>query len=216
VRRRRIGLLAGLALVVAPIAAVALTAGVWQDDGGTDPAGPSGSCPAEWRAEWQGLADRIDAPVYCPGWLPAALASEAHHASVDADGSYQAGFHDPEVRFGDIHVVVARYPGTEFPRCTDLETRKVVPCANKPTVRKRLAGLSVTLYERTWGHEANHLLYAWTYQGSLYTASIHRDRTVTRAIVLRHLERVVRNLERIDPGEAPPSDMTNMPGSSDG
>src|SRR5580765_2252466 len=30
-------------------------------------------CPAAWVAGWRRLARRIDAPVYCPTWLPQPL-----------------------------------------------------------------------------------------------------------------------------------------------
>jgi hypothetical protein len=133
------------------------------------------------------------------------LPAFAHHGSVSSDGSYQIGFHDPEVRFGDIHVVLARYPGFEFPRCTSLETGQIVPCATNPTRKKTLEEFHVTLYERVWGHEANHFLYAWTYDGSRYTLSIHRDRTVPRTILLRELDRILASLERIDPNGEPPT-----------
>jgi hypothetical protein len=42
-------------------------------------------------------------------------------------------------------------------------------------------------------------LCAWTYDGSLYTASIHRDPAVGRAILLGQLDRILASLERIDP-----------------
>ena len=161
-------------------------------------------CPDAYKGEWQELANRLEAPVYCPGWVPAGLPITAHHASIGADGSYQVGFHDPEVRFGDIHAVVARYPDGSFPRCTDLETGKKAPCATEPTKRKHVEWLGdVTLYEQTWGHEANHFLYAWKDGRSLYTVSVHKDRTLTREHQLRQLERVLASLERIEPnGEA--------------
>ena len=31
------------------------------------------SCPAAWQAGWIRLADKVQAPVYCPSWLPQPL-----------------------------------------------------------------------------------------------------------------------------------------------
>src|SRR5438034_1056949 len=31
------------------------------------------SCPAAWQAGWIRLADKVQAPVYCPSWMPSPL-----------------------------------------------------------------------------------------------------------------------------------------------
>ena len=51
----------------------------------------------KYRAGWQKLANKIDAPVYCPGWLPDPLTSELggrwnNINSVDKDRSYLMSF----------------------------------------------------------------------------------------------------------------------------
>jgi hypothetical protein len=28
------------------------------------------ACPQAWASGWQKLADKVDAPVYCPRWMP--------------------------------------------------------------------------------------------------------------------------------------------------
>ena len=55
------------------------------------------ACPDEWKPGWQELADRIEAPVYCPSWLPAPLTGELDgdwHStqSIKRDRSYLMGF----------------------------------------------------------------------------------------------------------------------------
>src|SRR5258706_2237676 len=33
-------------------------------------------CPTGWAAGWQRLARRVDAPVYCPSWMPQPLVGQ--------------------------------------------------------------------------------------------------------------------------------------------
>src|SRR2546428_13530484 len=54
------------ASIVAGVAALALAALV----PAASSASSAGSCPAAWRGGWQALANRIQAPVYCPTWMP--------------------------------------------------------------------------------------------------------------------------------------------------
>src|SRR5205823_337480 len=55
------------------------------------------TCPKTWRAGWQRLANQIDAPVYCPSWMPEPLdaaigGSFANGRSVSKDRSYLVSF----------------------------------------------------------------------------------------------------------------------------
>jgi len=55
------------------------------------------SCPAAWRGGWQALANRIQAPVYCPTWMPVPLDAQiggryANGESVSRDRSYLVSF----------------------------------------------------------------------------------------------------------------------------
>ena len=42
-------------------------------------------CPAAWRAGWQALANRIDAAVYCPTWMPNPLDAKIGGQFIDID-----------------------------------------------------------------------------------------------------------------------------------
>src|SRR5215218_4219707 len=73
-----------------------------------------------YRAGWQRLANRIDAPVYCPGWLPDPLVPQLNGRwnniyAVDPDRSYLVSFVWQETgggaAGGELHVNLRGYPG---------------------------------------------------------------------------------------------------------
>src|SRR5690242_7219341 len=79
------------------------------------------SCPRTWRAGWQRLANQIDAPVYCPSWMPAPLDGQmggeyANGRFVSADRSYLVSFvsieHDTGGISAEVHVNFRGYPGS--------------------------------------------------------------------------------------------------------
>ncbi|MBA3383274.1 MAG: hypothetical protein H0T20_01295 [Actinobacteria bacterium] len=103
--------------------------------------------------------------------------------------------------------MLSGYPGSlRGPRCDNLRGDEDVPCWQKRSGRIRIGPRTVTLYERGLGHEANHLIAAWTEHGSLYAASIHVDPRIGRARAKRDLLLMLHSLERIVPTAAGPSD----------
>src|SRR5207302_7688393 len=54
-----------LAVLVLIVAACGSTKHRAADAAATKP-----TCPAAWRPGWQKLANRAQAPVYCPSWMP--------------------------------------------------------------------------------------------------------------------------------------------------
>src|SRR5258705_9016690 len=80
-----------------------------------------------YPAGWQKLANKIKAPVYCPGWLPDPLTSQidgkwSNGNSVSPDRSYLESFVWQEtgagIGGGELHVVLRGYPGrTKIPTC---------------------------------------------------------------------------------------------------
>ena len=125
---------------------------------------------------------------------------------MDGDRSYQIGYHDSELRSAETHVVLAAYPSGRPPRCEDLSTGVYGPCWKVPSGRRQVAGFDVTVYECGHGHESQHLVYAWTEDGVLYSVSNHIDRrpnsAITRAVAERNLNRILRGLNRIEPSGA--------------
>src|SRR5207248_3765005 len=85
----------------------------------------TGTCPAAWKGGWQALANRIEAPVYCPTWMPNPLDAKFRGDYIDInsvhkDRSYLVSFleHGDEGS-GDVHVNFRGYPGrSAIPRCT--------------------------------------------------------------------------------------------------
>src|SRR5438128_12692550 len=107
--------------IVAGVAALALAALV-----PTASSAPAArSCPAAWRGGWQALANRIQAPVYCPTWMPDPLDARiggryGNGESVSRDRSYLISFIWREPGSGEVHVNLRGYPGrTRIPTCSD-------------------------------------------------------------------------------------------------
>jgi hypothetical protein len=172
------------------------------------------SCPAEWHAGWQKLANEIRAPVYCPSWLPQPLEGEFggpffNGRSVDPDRSYLVSFVSFETGGGlvnEVHVNLRGYPGTtRIPACEDTLTvgdktvRKRIPCFGDRQGQKRLGGVTATVYTANQGADMWHVLYAWRRNGSLYTLSEHVAPPYTYAQVISHLDRMTRRLVLVRP-----------------
>jgi hypothetical protein len=161
-------------------------------------------CPAAWKPGWQKLANRIDAPVYCPSWMPDPLTGEIGGPwqamySVLKDRSYLVGFLWYETNVAETHVNFRGYPGrTAVPTCNGK------PCFNDPGVKKTLAGLDIQVYNVNRGADTWHVLYAWHTDGSLYAVSQHvvPDFGISYGQVTANLDRIVRGLVRIDPHQS--------------
>ena len=94
---------------------------------------------ARHPAGWQKLANRIHAPVYCPGWLPDPLIDQIggqwnNINSVSPDRSYLESFvwqeTDGGAAGGELHVNLRAYPGvTKIPTLPDRRRGQPnVPC----------------------------------------------------------------------------------------
>ena len=168
------------------------------------------TCPKAWRAGWQQLANRIHAPVYCPGWIPSPLTGDIHGqwstgVNVSPDRSYLVGFIWVE-HSDEVHVNMRGYPErTGIPTCLDQEsagkknvTRKV-PCFADPKWTKRIDGTNVTLYTVNRDADQWHLLLAWRNHGSLYAVSEHVAPPFGYSRVLANLHRMFRGMVQIRP-----------------
>ena len=161
-------------------------------------------CPAAWKPGWQKLANRIDAPVYCPSWMPDPLTGELGGQwqamkSVLKDRSYLMGFLWYETNVAETHVNFRGYPGrTAVPTCNGK------PCFDDPGVKKTIAGLDVQVYNVNRGADTWHVLYAWHTDGSLYAVSQHvvPQFGISYDQVTANLDRIVHGLVRIDPHQS--------------
>jgi hypothetical protein len=168
-------------------------------------------CPAAWRSGWQTLADRIDAPVYCPGWMPSPLTGQIegefdNGVSVKRDRSYLVSFLWHEPRGGDVHVNFRGYPGrAKIPRCVNaakvggITHRTSLPCFADPRGTRTVKGIAATVYTVNQGVDQWHVLYAWRRNGSLYTVSEHVAFPLTYSKVVSNLDRLLRSLVLVKP-----------------
>jgi hypothetical protein len=163
-------------------------------------------CPKKWRPGWQRLANRIEAPVYCPSWITPPLTGEIggqwnNIRSVDPrDRSYLVGFTWYEVGSGEVHVNFRGYPETaKIPRCPGDSAGQSVPCFADASGRKRIAGRNVTVYTANQGADKWHIVYAWTRDGALYVLSEHVATPYGYGQVAGYLDRMMRGLVLIKP-----------------
>jgi hypothetical protein len=168
------------------------------------------ACPAQWKAGWQRLANRIQAPVFCPSWMPNPLTAEIRGPwesgyVVERDRSYLVSFLWHEAG-NDVHVNFRGYPGrTKIPTCEDTQTvsgvtrRREIPCFSDRQATKRLGKLDVTLYTVNQGVDQWHLLYTWKTRGALYALSEHVAPPFSLGRVHSNVRRMLRGLVRIEP-----------------
>jgi hypothetical protein len=162
------------------------------------------------RAGWQKLANRIDAPVYCPGWLPDPLtgklgAQDNNIASVSKDRSFLESWVWQETgggaAGGELHVNLRAYPGvTKIPTCrTGGADSKNVPCFAGEAGTITANGIRATLYTVNQDADAWHYLLLWKRFGNLYTLSEHVAPPLTGQKVKQYLKRELASLTLIRP-----------------
>jgi hypothetical protein len=162
------------ALLVAAAAALALTSA------GSAGAAGKRTCPAQWVKGWQALANKVDAPVYCPTWMPNPLDAKVGGQyqdiySIGKDRSYLVSFLEHgDLGSGDVHVNFRGYPGsTRVPKCPAPVGKGKVPCFSEPVAHMASNGIRATVYQVNQGADQWHILLAWQYNRSLYTVSEH-------------------------------------------
>jgi hypothetical protein len=171
------------------------------------------ACPAAWKTGWQRLADKIDAPVYCPAWMPNPLDGKIGGQyqdiySVGKDHSYLISFLEHgDAGSGDVHVNFRGYPGrTKVPTCTTTipqgkkTIRGTTPCFADSAGKQNAPQISATVYRVNQGADQWHILLAWKHGGSLYTVSEHVIVPYDSSTkVLRNLDRLLKSLVLVQP-----------------
>jgi hypothetical protein len=163
------------ALLVAAAAALALTAA------SAAGAAPKRTCPAGWAKGWQALANKVDAPVYCPTWMPNPLDAKLGGQyqdiySIAKDRSFLVSFLEHgDLGSGDVHVNFRGYPGsTRIPRCPGpVKKSAPIACFSDPVAHLKSNGIDATVYQVNQGADQWHILLAWHHNRSLYTVSEH-------------------------------------------
>jgi hypothetical protein len=159
---------------------------------------------------WQKLANRIDAAVYCPGWLPDPLTSQIggpwnNINSVSPDRSYLESFVWQETgggaAGGELHVNLRAYPGrTAIPTCrTGGSDSQNVPCFADPGRTMTANGITARLYTVNQDADSWHALLLWRRHGNLYTLSEHVAPPLTFDHVVRYLKQELSQLVLIQP-----------------
>ena len=174
-------------------------------------------CPSAWKPGWQKLANRIQAPVYCPSWLPAPLTGQivgqvsfggagGPSVSVDPDRSYLVSLAWAEPQSGEVHVNLRGYPGrTKVPTCIKEDTngtkliKTPIPCFADSRGTVRAPGIVATVYTVNQDADLWHVLYAWHYRGGLYTVSQHVAAPLSYNQVRSSLNRILHNLVLVQP-----------------
>ena len=164
---------------------------------------PAG-CPPALKPEWQQLANRVGAPVYCPNWMPSPLDADLNgqwNSSgpiVNRDRSFLVGFLWHEANSGDVHVNFRGFPGkTAMPQC--LDGRRPIPCFSDPRGTRRIGDKKVTVYTVSRDADQWHVTYLWRRDGTLYTVSEHVAPPLNFRKVVANLDRLVGGLELIAP-----------------
>src|SRR3954449_5090378 len=137
-------------------------------------------CPAAWRSGWQMLANRVQAPVYCPTWMPNPLDAKIGGQyediySIGKDRSYLVSFLEHgDLGSGDVHVNFRGYPGrVAVPKCPAPVGHGTTPCFGNPVAHLNANGIRATVYQVNQGADQWHILLAWHYRGTLYAVSEH-------------------------------------------
>ena len=162
-------------------------------------------------AGWQKLANRVKAPVYCPGWLPDPLTSRiggkwSNGDPVSPDRSYLESFvwqeTGPGIAGGELHVVLRGYPGvTKIPRCrTGGADSRNVPCFDGARGTVTAGGITARLYSGpNQDMDAWHAVLLWHRNGTLYTLSEHVAPPLTYNKTVDYLKRELASLVLIKP-----------------
>lgn len=163
-----------------------------------------------YRAGWQKLADKISAPVYCPGWLPDPLLAQiggkwSNIDSVSKDRSYLESFVWQETgggaAGGELHVNLRGYPGrTAIPTCTrGGGDKQPIPCFSDARGTVRANGIRATMYTVNQDADQWHVLLAWRAHGNLYTLSEHVALPLTYLKTVAYVKRELRALVLVRP-----------------
>jgi hypothetical protein len=212
---RAFAALAGVSVLIALLAAGCggSSGSTGAPNASTQPAATStGKARCAYPAGWQRLANRIGAPVYCPGWLPDPLTSQIggkwnNIDSVSRDRSYLESFVWQETEAGangaggELHVNLRGYPGrTKIPTCfAGANNSDPVPCFADARGRVRENGIDATLFTVNQGADQWHVALVWQHVGSLYTLSEHLAPPLDYRKLVQYLHRELRSLVLIEP-----------------
>ena len=197
-------------LLLASIALLAAGCGEAQTPRRVADAAPK-QCPAKALRGWKELSRKIEAPVYCPTYMPdpldGVIGSRWNNIDeVGRDRSYLESWvwqeTGPGAAGGEKHVNLRGYPGrVRVPKCVDADSkqRKLIPCFSDRGGTVRAGGLTATVYNVNQDADQWHILYAWHYAGGLYTVSEHVAPPFGYRKVRRNLDRMLGGMVVVRP-----------------
>ena len=162
------------------------------------------SCPTAWKVGWKKLAQQVDAPVYCPGWMPNPIDGRIGGdwnglRIVDKHGGFLVSFIYQETGSGEVHVNFHRWPSTRMPLCRAETSNQMIACYSEPDGRARVAGIDATLYTVSRDADQWHLSYLWRHDGATYVVSEHVAPPYSFKQVRRNVTRILRSLVLVPP-----------------
>jgi hypothetical protein len=136
-----------------------------------------------YRRGWQLLADRMEADVYCPGWLPdpltAQIGGQWNNINSVSPSSYLESFiwqdTDTPGVSGLLHIILRGYPRrTTIPTCMGgISGSTRLPCFASANGHVAANGIRATIYTVNQDADAWHIVLLWRHKGGLYTVSEH-------------------------------------------
>jgi hypothetical protein len=164
-------------------------------------------CPQQWAEGWQVLANKVEAPVYCPTWMPNPLDARIGGQyqdiySIGKDRSYLVSFLEHgDLGSGDVHVNFRGYPGQlSVPKCPAPVGHGMTPCFSNPVAHLSANGIRATVYQVNQGADQWHILLAWHYRGTLYAVSEHVIPPYRFSTQVRHnLSQLLKSLVLVRP-----------------
>ena len=162
------------------------------------------ACPWQWAKGWQKLADQVEAPVYCPRWMPnpldARIGGEWNGLRlVDKRGGFLVSFIYQETGSGEVHVNFHRWPSRRMPLCRAETSQRMIACYSEPAGRVSTNGIDATLYTVSRDADQWHLSYLWRYGDATYVVSEHVAPPYSFPQVKRNVTRILRSLVVVRP-----------------
>ena len=150
------------------------------------------------------LARDVDAPVYCPGWMPnpidGRIGGEWNGLRlVDKHGGFLVSFIYQETGSGEVHVNFHRWPSTRMPLCRAETSKRMIPCYSEPGGRVRAGTIDATLYTVSRDADQWHLSFLWRRAGATYVVSEHVAPPYSFNQVKRNVTRILRSLVLVRP-----------------
>ena len=184
-------------LVVVAILMAAGCGGSSSADTTPSTAAAAHGCPKSWRPGWQKWADRVQMPVYCPGWMPTVtgqIHSQWNTAYAPGRDNWQLGF--AWLEFNNlVHIIFEGYVPQAFPpHCEG------GPCFAGYLGSQQVGAFRVRWYDHNLASHTGHIAAIFHANGRVYVVSMHiapPSTTLTRTKA--EVVHILKSLTKIDP-----------------